>query len=430
MNLKVKKELFALASNKGDINAFIEKNRGSFVTDAKGSTEVIFSLFEANAIANQTPFGNDFLEKFNKERSKRLIDYNADRHDVKLVSEKMLEAFSADPDIIEADPENQEQQLDENGNVKEKFNTTIAETGAGLNVMGGLIATNVRTVIDKYFYDSPIMRAITVLDNKDGNVEVITDFTNERTAVSAAETTVTTANDNITLSDTIQPTIRIIDRQELSSLFREVVTPTTFAKIITKMERAIIRMMEVQIIGSTAAATNGTNQFWSILNNTAASGTNRGSLALTLPLSGTAGGVKNDIDAVNYAISQLPLYDVADIATTKLGMNFPTWCKIMRSFDANNNYYFDKVSKKMVSLIGDTEVLIFATMPDDLILVGDYSNYIVKLLRNPQLKSFSYEDKDVILQDTFADGTPSMSYKNIPSKNGFRHFTLKANYAV
>jgi hypothetical protein len=429
MDLKVKKELFAVAQNKGDINAFIEKNKNAFIIEAKGSSEVLFSLFEANAIANQTPFGNDFLEKFNKERSKRLVDYNADRHDVKLVSEKMLEAFSADPEIIEGEIETTEPQLDENGNVKEKFNTTVAETGGGLNVMGGLIATNVRTVIDKYFYDSPIMRAITLLDNKDGNAEIITDFTNERTAVSAQETTVTTAQDNTTLSDTIQPTIRIIDRQELSSLFREVVTPTTFAKIITKMERAIIRMMEVQIIGATGSSTNGTNQFYSILNNLGG-GVTRGSIALTLPLSGTAGGVKNDIDAVNYAISQLPLYDVADIPTTKIGMNFVTWCKIMRSFDANNNYYFNKETKKMTSLIGDTEVLIFATMPDDLVLVGDFSNYIVKLLRSPALKAYSYEDKDVLVEDTFADGTPSMAYKTIPTKNGFRHFTLKANYAV
>lgn len=307
----------------------------------------------------------------------------------------------------------------------EKFTQSVSSVSG--TVQGGLQATMLYPLLDKYFYDNSIMNEVTLAD-MDANSLTVTDLTNERVGNSSDELATTTGTDNTTLADTITPNIRVWDKHEVSRYFLEVEGASAQAIRLAKMVRGVKNRIENMIIGDSGASTNGANQFWSIMNNQPNTGSNRGSIALTLPLSNQ---IRNHVDAVNFAVSQLPVFDASDFSKQNAFCNSRTAFKIMRTLDANNQYYFDMTSKSTKNLLTGGGFRIVNALPDDVVLVGDIKNYILKMLRMPRIGIFEKSSESIeIFMDTYADGTPSMAYKANSNKNGFRHFTLKTDYNV
>ena len=287
--------------------------------------------------------------------------------------------------------------------------------------------------MDKYFYDNSILSDVTILPFSE-DTETITDITNERTATASDELSGDAYEDNTTVVDQITPSIRISEIQEISLKLKEIMNPVNTATLMAKMMRAIKNQIETMIIGSVGSATNGANQFYSILNNLGSTGTNRGSTAFTLSVTPGTRPV-NHIDAINSAMANLPIFSAEDAGQYKVCCNWATGVKLMRVLDANNQYYYDYDSKTFKSLLtgGEVRIVNSSSLADDVIGIWPLKQVIVKMSRGFEIQTrvaSLQSNKMEVCIDTYADATLSMAYKATPSKNGFRHITLKSDYTV
>jgi hypothetical protein len=206
------------------------------------------------------------------------------------------------------------------------------------------------------------------------------------------------------------------------------------AKLLAKMMRSVKNQLEAMIIGATGSATNGALQFYSILNNLPPSGTNRGSIAFTLPTTGSNKPLHH-IDAINVTLGELPISSPEDAQLFTPVVNWKTFIKLMRVTDTTNQYFYDYETKTFKSLLtgGSVRVVANTSLPDDVVGIWDLSNVQLKMLRGFEIKtriSSLANNKLEIYIDTYADAGLSMAYKATPTKNGFRHITLKADYSV
>lgn len=361
--------------------------------------EVLTTMMEAKALESQTSIGNKWVEQFNYTRSKALG-----------IQDKM-EVFSSE-------------EQKELAKQAETFSQSVSDTNG--TVMSGIIATNLQPLMEKYFYDSPLLSRVDRLA-QNSDAEKVTDITNDRTADADLELASKTATDDTTVVDTIQPDIRINDKKEISHLLNEVLNPRDAALNLARMERAVRNKIDSMIIGATGSDTDGAGEFYSILNSKASTGTLRGSLAVTV----TGVNINGHVDAINYVVGELPLYDASEVSNIAVVADWETVNRIMRDADSNNQYYFDMQTRTSRHLLTGSELLIVDSMPADTVGVFDLFNYKLKLLRAPRMFSFIDADKITMVYDTYADGTPTFAYKATPTKNGFRHFTIETdnNYA-
>lgn len=371
--------------------------------------DMFLSSIEACLIAGEKGLRNEYKETFNRTLNSKL-------------GLKKKNGF-----YLEAEVLSKEEQV-----VAEQFAQSV-QTATGGVILGGQLRTNVSNLIDKYFYNNSILADVTVMPYGE-DTETITDYTNERIALASDEMNGDAFEDNTTISDTITPSIRISDIQEISLKLKEVMNPVNSATQLAKMLRAVKNQIETMIIGNLATGTNGTNQFFSIMNSQTAIGSNRGSIAVVLPI---ALGVRpaNHIDAINVAAGELPIFSAEDASQFKVCTNWRTAIKLMRVMDTTNQYYYDYDTKTFKSLLtgGEIRIVNSTSLADDLIGIWDLKSVIVKMSRGFEIQTriaSLQTNKMEICIDTYADATISMAYKAIPLKNGFRHITLKADYAL
>lgn len=358
---------------------------------------VITSAIEGSMIQSKGMFGrNSYVEAFNKARKNALKVSTEGYKEIIVLSEAEKEVFKAET---------------------EKFTQTSNDTGAGLTQISSLVATSLLPVMQKYFYETPILQLVTTSEGTD-KLEV-RDITNNRAAEAIAETTAPTPADDTVVIDTLDPRkVRLIDSKTITWLLQEIGDPTTSGDMIGRMEFAIRKQIEALVIGATGSDTDGANQFYSILNSKASSGTNRGSLAVTL----TGVGIVNEIDAINYLLGQLPLDGDQSVATQSVVTNWATKVNVLRSKDANNLYIGEK------ALFNQSGITTISSMANNVVLAGDFSNVVLRLLRAPKLTTRIVDDNTIrLIYDTYGDGTIRFAYKATATKNGFRHGTLETD---
>ncbi len=371
--------------------------------------DILVSSIEACMIAGQKGLRNEYQEIFNKTLNSKL--------GLEKDSKSYLEV-----QVLTT----------EDRKTAEHFAQTV-QTATGGNILGGQLRTNIAYVIDKYFYNNSILADVTVMPYGE-DTETVTDVTNIRVATATDELTGDVYEDNVSVVDTITPSIRISDSIEMSLKLREVMNPVNTATIIAKMLRTVSNQIESMIIGAVGSATNGTNQFYSILNNLAPISTNRGSITVTLPIAAGARPL-NHIDAINLVAGQLPIYSAQDALKFTVCCNWATMNKLIRVADSTNQFYYNFETKTFTNLLtgGTARIVNNSSLPNDVVGIWDLSGVIVKLSRPFQIQSRISSLRDnrfEMVIDSYADATLSMAYKAIPLKNGFRDFTLKADYSL
>lgn len=316
---------------------------------------------------------------------------------------------------------------------REAFAQSILASGGGYTQQTGMIATNINPLLDDLFYNNSILADVTKWPDGEEK-EDVTDITNERTAVQGAESQTGTPADNTTVSETLDPSnVSFIDVHDLSRLFKLVENPVNAGIRTAKMLRAIMIQAETAIIGSAASDTRGANQFYSILNNKASTGTNKGSLALTLSI---VAGVRpvNHIDAINHAMSlHSGVFAPEDAKRYTPVVNYATWMRLVRTLDANNLPYYDATTDSFPQLVCKPKPRVVSTaLANDVVGLWDLSKYMVKKLAPIQLQSvFNPQTMQWrTYMEAYMDGTMRMAYKATPTKNAFRHFSLKTDYTV
>jgi hypothetical protein len=385
--------------------------------------QTIISTIEAFAHENKGFLGqNSYLDAFNKARAREL--YKGE-----FFSQAEVDKIYKPVSILNSDEKEVLQ------SEMEKFSQTANDTGTGLTQITSLVSTTLTAAMTKYFYDSPILQLCSTTTSTD-NLEV-RDITNDRSAEATGETTAITTDttkDDTVVIDTISPKkVRIVDNKTISWLLNELGDPTLAGENFGRMERAIRRRMEALVFGTTGTDTDGANQFYAILNNKPNTGNNRGSLSVTVNGVGIGGSSANanHVDAINYVVGQLPLDGDVSVGQVTICCNYATKMKIMRTLDANNNYYFDMVTGATRSLASGIQIVVVSHLPNDLVVVADMSNVMIRVLRPPKLTTRIVDENYVrMTYDTYADGTIRFAYKATPNKNGFRHFTLQNNYLV
>ncbi|MGL6337558.1 MAG: hypothetical protein ACRC80_00270 [Waterburya sp.] len=394
--LEAQKELFSKAKNR-ELDNFLSRNGNTrqFV-EAAG----IVSLLEAKMIESSEDWGGSYREQFSRALSS-VLGVDPTKYNVEVLTEDEQAAA-------------------------ETFAQTAYATGGGNTPLTGLIATNITPLMDKYFYDSPIMKEITILQLGIGDVKV-TDIINDRLATAGNETQAPAAVDNTESVDTLSPSINIQDQFDFSYLLNEINDPVTMAMKTGKQMRGVRNKADSMIIGDPALATNGANQFWSILNNQPATGSNRGSLAI--PVIGV--GVANHVDAINYTFGQMPMFDAASVKGLAVIGNWASINRVMRTTDANNQYYYDSATDSVRSLQNGGKLIINPFMPANIIGCWDLRNVQLKMVSLPRFRTFLGKNMITLICEMNCDAGIGMAYKATPTKNGFRHFTLETdnNYA-
>jgi hypothetical protein len=401
-HLNIAKDFLAqVKSGESTVEQFMKKADIGSMKNEAAAAELFMTAIEAKAIESEGIFGNKYLESFNRTRQQEL----GITDEVSLLTDE-------------------EQSLIKDKS--EKFAMTMSD-GTG-TLQNGIIATNISAQMEKYFYDSNILSAVDLLPAGTASEE-ITDVTNDRAGENRAELTAPTPVDDTTVVDTLTPAKNgeISDSIVLSDLLWEVQDPRTAALRIARMERALRNRVDANIIGATGSSTNGANQFYSILNNLASTGTNRGSLAQAV----TAVGVTNHIDAINYVLGQINFFNPEDVAGCLVVGNWATVSRVIRTLDANNRYYFDPQTRVCRDLMTGSAIQVNNNMPANTIGVFDMKNYKVKLAFSPKLKMVEATNGKTLKYFTAGDGTPTFAYKATATKNGFRHFVIETdnNYA-
>lgn len=365
---------------------------------------VVTAGLEAKILTGNGAFGrNQFLEAFNKSRQRALG-----------LSGEKYEKFA-----VQTLNDEEKQVLKEEA---EKFSQTSNDTGAGLTQITSLVETNLLPVMDKYFYNTPLMQAATVLPDGSDKVDV-RDITNDRTGEAQNETDTLTQADDTVVVDTLDPRkVRIANSKNITWLLEELGDPTTAGAMVGRMERAINRKIEDLVIGAAATDTDGAEQFYAIFNSKAASGTNRGSNAVTL----LDAGPVDHISAINFLLGSLPLHSMEEVRNQTVAMNWVTFAtKVNLVRDANN------LPIPLNTISNGGNIMIMEEIANDVVLVGDLSNVVLKFLRRPRFRTRIVDDNYIrLIYDTYGDGTIRFAYKNTATKNGFRHGTLLADYTT
>lgn len=430
-NINVAKDIIE-SSRKGE-------NFEKIISDldhTKIDQNVVVATIEAFATQKQGFLGRGgYLDAFNNARANELFkgmpisreERNKEYKPVSLMTQPEREVFQAEVRVAE-------NLVKTKKNNSEYFNQTSQDTGAGLTQLASIVGTTLLPAMSRYFYDSPIIDLGTKLIEGNSKVEVA-DIINDRTAEASGETTPLTTDitrDDTMVIDTIDPRlVRISDNKTISWLLNELGDPTTAGSMIGRMERSLRRRVELLAFGSLATPTNGANQFYSILNNLAATGVNRGSIPVVVNGVGIGGNVANanHIDAINYVIQQMPLDGDVSVSSVSICCNFATKMKIMRTLNGFSQYYFEMASGVTRDLATGEKITVISTLPNDLVVVADLSNVVFKFLRAPRFTTRIVDDNYVrLVYDTYGDSTIRFAYKANPAKNGFRHFTLQSNY--
>jgi len=399
----------------------------SDLDSSKIDQNVVVATIEAFASQKPGFLGRGgYLEAFNDARANELFrgmpisreERNKEYKPVSLMTEPEREVFQDEVKITE------------------NFAQTSQDAGAGLTQLASIVGTTLLPAMSRYFYDSPLIELGTKLIDGNSKVEV-SDIINDRNAEAGGETTLLTTDitrDDTVIIDTIDPRlVRISDNKTISWLLNELGDPTTAGSMIGRMERGLRRRIELLAFGTLATSTNGANQFYSILNNLAATGVNRGSIPVVVNGVGIGGNTANanHIDAINYVIQQMPLDGDVSVSSVSICCNFATKMKIMRTLNGFSQYYFEMASGVTRDLATGEKITVISTLPNDLVVVADLSNIIFKFLRAPKFTTRIVDDNFLrLVYDTYGDSTIRFGYKATPSKNGFRHFTLQNNYLV
>lgn len=393
-NLNVAKDLIqGVQKGETTVEKFVSKLDVNHI-----DANVITSAVEGKMIEGTGMFGrNSYVEAFNRARKNALKVSTDGYKDVAMLTSEEKEAFVAET---------------------EKFTQTSNDTGSGLTQISSLVATSLLPVMQKYFYETPILNLATVLGEGTDKVDV-RDVTNNRAGEAQGETDALTAVDDTVVIDTLDPRkVRIADSKEITWLLNELGDPTTSGDMFGRMEFSLRKQIEALVIGATASDTDGAKQFYSILNSKASSGTNRGSLAVTL----TGVGIVNEIDAINYILGQLPLDGDQSVETQTVLANWATKVNVKRAKDGDNLYIGEQ------ALFNNSGVTTVSVMPANTVLVGDMSNVVLKFLRSPRLTTRIVDDNKIkLVYDTYGDGTIRFAYKGTSTKNGFRHGVLETD---
>ncbi len=360
------------------------------------------ALIEAQIVAHETKHGNGYLEAFN--------DVISSEFD--LPATKRIEVLSKDE--FEA--------------VKEDFAQTVNTTSGGFVALPQIAKTNFTNLLDDIFYESSILADCTLYPDGPDNEEVRV-VTNTRSAVTGNETVAGVYADNTVDAETLNPNrVRIVDVQEVTRNFQETSNAVDSGTMVNMMLRSCINQAETNLVGAVATAVPAGRDgvVYPILNALASTGTNKG--ALVVPL--VTVGVTNHVDAINYLTGQLPVYDLSDLDKYKVYGNWFTINTILRTLDANTQYYFDKETKQIKSVLIDAAMKILSATPNYRILVANMKRMRVKRLRAIKFESRISSLKDnkaELCVDTFLDALPTFAYKAIPTKNEFRTAVLEAD---
>lgn len=315
--------------------------------------------------------------------------------------------------------------------IKETFATTTGGEGSTSD-FGGMVQTNINAAIDGLFQRDSILSRVQVI--KDTTSYQLPEFGEEQTADRIAENATGTEKDDVvpragdTLTITNQSNkIKVFEK--ISDLTLRAVRPEDYGIIQARLARKMNRKFETEIL----KGTNASGQFAGFINST--TGANAfGALATTLPLSGVAGGVVDDVDAIKYLISDLPAeVSDSDLSRYTLVFNRPTKWRVKRERDANGRTY---------DLQSEFENLnMFQSFAMDANRVGlfDLSQYYV-LLSKPidiEVEKEANTEMYFVKSFTYADGGLRMGYKNKvdgttanTTKNAHRYADLKADYSA
>lgn len=420
---------------------FLNENFTAIETGKKSVSDVVSSILknpevedkitssiEANMIGHQSQFGNKYIETF---EANFLSEMGIDN--------KARVAAGYEPFSIKI------QSAEEYKQNIETFNQTVNVT-AGANVaLPQIVKTNFSNLLNEIFFDTGIWADITSYQDGADNEE-IREITNIRNATAGNETTALVATNDTVETILLNPNrVRAGDMQFCTRNFQESKNPVDASTLLAMKMRSVRRRTEQLIFGSNSgttqvtfqALTNMTNinpatrdgQIYSIMNNLAISGANRGALVLN-PI---GQGIKNHIDALNWAIgSTRGIQDVGHMQGFAHYMNFRTAMEIFRTMDTQNTYYFNKVTGEMTSLLLNIPIKIVdvGTLLDWQVVTGKMKNVRAKKLNGIKFETniVSLENNRMeMVAEVFFDAAPINCFKNIPNKNNFTAMLLPSN---
>jgi hypothetical protein len=315
--------------------------------------------------------------------------------------------------------------------IQETFAVTTGGEG-GTADFGGMIQTNINAAIDGLFQRDSILSKVQVI--RDTNSYQLPEFGAEETADRIAENAAGSEKDDFVPRDGDTLTItnttnKIKVFEKISDLTLRAVRPEDYGIVQARLARKMNRKFESEIL----LGTNASGQFSGLINTNTGAGA-FGALASTLPLSGVAGGVQDDVDAVKYLISDLPSeVSDSDLARYTLVMNRPTKWRVKRERDANGRTFDLNMEFENINMFES-----FA-MTDDRVLLTDLSLYYVLLAKPIDIEVEKEPNTEMyfIKSFTYADGGVRMGYKTLAdgatantAKNAHRYADLKADYSA
>lgn len=346
-------------------------------------------------------------ERFNQAFNKEYFGENSDFELVKNLSDSEKEAL------------------------KETFATTVGGESSTTD-FGGLVQTNINAAIDGLFQKDSILSKVQVI--RDTDSYSLPEFGEEASAARVAENATGSDADDFTprLGDTLtitNQTNKIKVWEKVSDLTLRAVRPEDYGIIQARLARKMNRKFETEIL----TGTNASGQFAGYINATSGAAA-FGALATTLTLSGAAGGVQDDVDAIKYLIGDLPAeVSDADLSRYTLIMNRPTKWRVKRERDANGRTYDLKMEFENINIFES-----FA-MTSNRILLADLSLYYVLLAKPIDIEVEKEPNTEMyfIKSFTYADGGMRMGYKTKvdgstanTTKNAHRYADLKADYSA
>lgn len=312
-----------------------------------------------------------------------------------------------------------------------KFSVTVGGE-SGTTDYGSLVQTNIVAAIDGIFQQNSIFSRVQKIQDQESYQ--MPEFGASIQADRVAENAEGTGKNDIqrdgdTLTVTNQSNkIKVFDK--VSDLFMRSIRPTDYGIMIARLNRAMEREFEREIfLGS-----NATGEFAGYINSTTGAAA-FGALETELPLSGVAGGVQDDVDAVKYLIGDLPseVSIERDKAKYALVMNNKTLTRLERQRDANGRTYDLSTEFKNI------EIFSSFTMPDNRIGLFDLTTYSVLLAKPLDIEVEKEPNTEMLFVKsfTYADGGMRRGYKTLADgttpnteQNAHRYTDLKDDYSA
>lgn len=391
----------------------------------------------AMILSKQTPYGNDYLEAF-ENHFFNVIGFS---------NKKRIEKNKEPIHFEVLKTEDYDNLL--------KFSQTTITTGGGNNPLPQISRINQTNIIKQLLFETGILADVTMTENalSSGYVEeTLREYYNIRTATVGNETTETVMNDNTADEIKINANnVWVSDGIYISQGFSDVISPINAANIQGMLFRSIYIAIEKQIFGANSGTTDANfilpascttlvpssrnGQCYSLFNNLAVSGVNRGIRMVSNINAANTGW--NHIDALNNLIKNT----VSAVTNADYQENFAFYCNLKTANEiltvktgtgSDNLYYFNKDFKVPTSLGFEIPIKIVddTTLLDYQVVFGKMKNVIVKMLKPLTFISDrpSAVKKQIELVAEIAfDAAPQTAFKNIPKFNTFTAGLLQAD---